>query len=299
MDTAPFEQWLLIDQSWQPVTVERIRWRMRHAERLGLVLEPWNPDNARAYLQRRLLGGASTHAFNNDVKMLNAWHLFKTGERSKFRQRPKPRSQYKFLTEEQVRQVLTYRHPDGPTERLRRALFLWAVKTGLRVSEISAMNLADLNQTDSKLFVRKPAKRGLKRWLPIEPWVWSPKRPLVAYLKQRPIPSEDRDAMWTTTFTGRGNKRGAQRLTPKAMCDVLRDMGRSVGLPTLNFVITRHTRATELRRQGWDLLLLREYLGHVSVKSTEIYAAVLPTDVASMMKKRPGKDPFQGTKAES
>ena len=79
----------------------------------------------------------------------------------------------------------------------------------------------------------------------------------------------------------------------KAMTDALRDMGRSLGLPTLNFNMTRHTRATELRQQGWDLLLIREYLGHSSVKSTEVYAAVLPTDVQAMMRRRPGRDPFQ------
>lgn len=294
MDTERFQTWLIVDQAWAPITVEVMLKRMRAATRLGLTFEPWDPESGRSYLRQRLETGATTHAFNNDVKMLNAWHLYKTGERAKYRHRKKPRSQYKFLTHTQVQAVLTYRHRDPAQERLRRALFTWAVKSGMRVSEISAMNLTDLDMTHNRFFVRKPAKRGLQRWLPMESWMWSPKRPFMAYLLQRPVPKDDPQAVWTTTYTGRGNVRGPRRLSPKAMTDELRDMAKSAGLSTLNFVVTRHTRATELRQQGWDLLLIREYLGHSSVKSTEIYAAVLPTDVATMMRRRPGRDPFQG-----
>lgn len=299
MDTTSFEDWLILDQTWVPVTVQVMLKRMRFAQKHGLVFEPWDPSSGRSYLRRRLETGCTIHAYNNDVKMLNAWHLYKTGQRSQFRGRKKPRSQYKFLTADQVRLVLTYRHKDPAQERLRRALFWWAIKSAMRVSEISAMNMADLDFEHSRFFVRKPAKRGLQRWLPMEPWFWSPKRPFLAYLKQRPVPKDDPHAVWTTTYTGNGNTRQPRRLSPKAMTDELRDMARSLGLPTLNFIITRHTRATELRQQGWDLLLIREYLGHSSVKSTEVYAAVLPTDVSQMMRRRPGRDPFQNKDRET
>jgi site-specific recombinase XerD len=36
----------------------------------------------------------------------------------------------------------------------------------------------------------------------------------------------------------------------------------------------RHTYATNLRRKGADLLLIKESLGHSSVSTTEIYAHI-------------------------
>ena len=53
---------------------------------------------------------------------------------------------------------------------------------------------------------------------------------------------------------------------------LVQDLGKRVGILNLHPHTLRHTYATNLRRRGGDLLLIKEALGHSSVSSTEIYA---------------------------
>lgn len=295
MDLAPFKKFVFLQRGWVSATWEKTEMRIRAAQRRGLVFDPWNPENGENYLLKRLEDGATTFAYNSDVKLLNLWHLHKTGEESKFKPRKKPRSTFKFLSPPEIARVFTYRHRYREVTRLRVALFFWALKSGMRVGEIAAMTTDHLNPQEGKFLVAKPSKRGNRRWLPIERFVWSPKRPFTAYLRQRAIIPGDEKAVWTTRFSGRtSTRRGPpRRMTEKALTDSLRDMGRSVGLNTLNFNITRHTRGTELYRKWRDLLLVKKYLGHSSLSSTEVYAAVVDGDLDGEMRRRPGSDPFQ------
>jgi len=54
----------------------------------------------------------------------------------------------------------------------------------------------------------------------------------------------------------------------------LRDLGKLAGIANLHPHLLRHTHATNLRRKGADLLLIKEALGHSSVSTTEIYAHI-------------------------
>ncbi len=53
---------------------------------------------------------------------------------------------------------------------------------------------------------------------------------------------------------------------------IIQDIGRKAGIKDLHPHLLRHTHATNLRRKGGDLLLIKEALGHASVMTTEIYA---------------------------
>lgn len=295
MDLEPFKKFVFLRRGWVPVTWEKARMRFRAAQRRGLILDPWDPENGENYLLRRIEDRCTTWAYNNDVKLLNMWHEFKTGKERRFKPRARPRSTFKFLTDDEIRRVFAYRHRYREVTRQRRALFFWAIKSGMRVGEIAAMTEDHLSEHDSKFLVAKPSKRGTRRWNPIERYVWSPKRPFKPYLRRRAIVNGDPKALWTTRFSGRGGTRKgpARRMTEKALTDALRDMGRAVGLKTLNFNITRHTRGTELYRKWRDLLLVKKYLGHSSVQSTEVYAAAVDGDLDLEMRRRPTRDPFQ------
>ena len=53
---------------------------------------------------------------------------------------------------------------------------------------------------------------------------------------------------------------------------IIREIGKKAGIKDLYPHMLRHTHATNLRRKGADLLLIKEALGHASVMTTEIYA---------------------------
>lgn len=55
---------------------------------------------------------------------------------------------------------------------------------------------------------------------------------------------------------------------------ILKSMGKRAGIENLHPHLLRHSFASNLRRKGGDLLLIKEALGHTSVSSTEIYAHI-------------------------
>lgn len=301
-----FRAFLLVDEAKAPITVEKRLGLLASAVERGLDVKRFSESREHARAEgRRYLAlrrySATVHAYNSDVKVLNdlaRFRAFVEDRRSLFRKLPEPRLQPKALADAAVRRLLAFEGEDEESQRFARAVLLWALKSAMRASEIAAMTLADLDAERGRFYVRKPAKGGKRRWLPIERWVFSPKRSFGAYLRWRAsvadqLPEGQRDALWVTTRTGRGHSR-PRRVSPSYLRQLLGRVGHQVGVK-VNLTITRHTRATELRRRGWDLLYIREYLGHRSVKSTEVYAELGEGDVHEMMRRRPGIDPYQST----
>lgn len=289
MDWQAFQDYVLLDLNWSPITVDKMTRRLRAIELAGVTLSPLDAAAARDYLRRRIMAGVTTHALNNDVKALNSLHRFHTGaDKGPYRKRRGNPSTFKYLTPEEVKRVLQYRHRDPVVERFRRALTLWALKSGMRISEVHAMNLPDLRPKESKFEVRKPAKLGRRRILPIEPWIWSPKRPLGAYLAKRATPPSDPEAVWVLESHGPPRRAPVSELRA-----ALKAVGVSTGVRKLNFIVTRHTRGTELLQRWGDLTKVRDYLGHATIRTTEIYAYSHEEDLFNAMRRRPSRDPYQ------
>jgi site-specific recombinase XerD len=67
------------------------------------------------------------------------------------------------------------------------------------------------------------------------------------------------------------NQRG-KPMNTRHIFRLVQGIGSRAGIPDLYPHALRHTFATNLRRKGGDLLLIKESLGHSSVSTTEIYA---------------------------
>lgn len=312
-DREAFEHFLLVDLDMEPITVGKRLERLDLVLARGFDLDAFTSSPARAlvagrsYLAERRKGGASIDSYNHDVRLLVnlAKHLDYATVR--FRMQKPRRAQLRSLRDEQVRDVLDYHADEREADLLHRALLVWALKSGMRPSEIAQLERRDLDPRLSRFHVRKPAKDGLVRWLPIEPWIWSPKRPFGAYLKwHAEVTGGDVHApLWITRRLGGGRGQSARARAPKLgewrackspyLRKILNTVGRTTGVRPLNFNVTRHTRGTELRRKGWDLLSIKTYLGHSSVQSTEIYAEVRPDDLDLELRRRPGADFFHDT----
>ncbi|MGD0915705.1 MAG: tyrosine-type recombinase/integrase [Thermodesulfobacteriota bacterium] len=65
---------------------------------------------------------------------------------------------------------------------------------------------------------------------------------------------------------------------------LVQNLGKRVGISNLHPHMLRHSYATNLRRKGGDLLLIRDALGHSSVSSTEIYAHLDETEYGSKLR---------------
>lgn len=173
-----------------------------------------------------------------------------------------------YLTTEQVNEVLNVASiasdDEGPIGIRNLAILEILYATGIRVSELVGLNLADINFVDQTLLVTgkgnkqrtvpfgNPAKTALTRWLDVG-------RPQLL--------KENTNAV----FLGSRGKRIDQRVVREMIYEVL---GHLSDAPLMGPHGLRHTAATHLVEGGADLRSVQELLGHSSLATTQIYTHV-------------------------
>lgn len=179
-----------------------------------------------------------------------------------------PKRLPKALTIEQVERLLQAAGPEPDDEtadplRLRdRALLELLYATGARVSEVTALDLDELVQSD---MVRVRGKGSKERVVPIGRFA---QKALEAYLvRARPVLS----ARGSTPALFL-NQRGG-RLSRQSVWEVIQRAGEACGIAVSPHSM-RHSFATHLLEGGADVRVVQELLGHASVATTQIYTLV-------------------------
>jgi integrase/recombinase XerC len=169
-----------------------------------------------------------------------------------------------FLGTEALAQLLTAPQDESPMHLRDRALLETLYSAGLRVSELTSLNLGDLDLDAGTLIVRGKGKRerlailgdaamaALRGWLGIRGSV-----SLAVHA----------DAVFL-------NKRGG-RLTSRSVARMLDKYLAQTGLdPRTSPHSLRHSFATHLLDNGADIRSVQELLGHRSLVTTQIYTHV-------------------------
>ncbi|MGE4576770.1 MAG: site-specific tyrosine recombinase/integron integrase [Candidatus Pseudothioglobus sp.] len=128
---------------------------------------------------------------------------------------------------------------------------------GLRVSELVGINIKDLDVNEG--FVRVMGKGGKARFSPIGS---SAINVLETYLTKRP--ESESDALFLNQKDLRISTRSVQNIVKKRALDV----GVSINVHPH---MLRHAAATHFLQSSHDLRTVQEFLGHKSIKSTQIY----------------------------
>ncbi|MBJ6802114.1 tyrosine recombinase XerC [Geomonas propionica] len=152
--------------------------------------------------------------------------------------------------------------PAGSRLPLRdRAVLETLYSCGIRVSELTGMNVADLDLAGA--VARVMGKGGKERIVPVGSFA---RGALAAYLAERgePAPSEP---LILNSRGKRINRRSVTRIVDSHM--MLIAAMRKVSPHTL-----RHTFATHLLEGGADLRAIQELLGHASLSTTQKYTHV-------------------------
>jgi len=151
-----------------------------------------------------------------------------------------------------------------------RAMLETMYRAGLRASEIVNLRPADVKIADCRLDVRK-SKRGASRAVPIGP-------ELVGWLQAW---SEKRVAKSKWFFCTR---LGTQMLTSHLRRMITKYAKRAGFDPKqVSPHVLRHSFATELLEEGYNLREIQQLLGHQSVATTQIYTHVRPAELAAKM----------------
>jgi integrase/recombinase XerC len=143
----------------------------------------------------------------------------------------------------------------------------WAIlelfySTGIRLSELSGMNLEDLDLLADQVKVRGKGRK--ERIVPVG------SRAVLAlrrYLTHRAIVVSRRGGDRRAVFVSRRGK----RLAPRGVQRIVHAMFDAIGGDGLRVHSLRHTFATHMLDAGADLRAVQEILGHASLSTTQIY----------------------------
>jgi len=170
----------------------------------------------------------------------------------------------KSLTPTQVDELLELPLRDPTPERLRdKGMLELLYATGVRVSELVALNLKDLNMESES--VRCVGKGGRERILPIS---GSATTALEEYLDIARAQLARGAAQKTEALFL--NHRG-KRLTRQGFWLILKGYAEDMGLGDLTPHMLRHSFASHMLSGGADIRSVQALLGHASLSTTQIY----------------------------
>lgn len=179
----------------------------------------------------------------------------------------KSRALPKVLSEDEVRELLEAIAGEGPRDVRDRAMLETMYSSGLRVSEVCALETGDI--VDGGELLRIFGKGGKERVVPIGK---AAGRALTAYLEGARTAFSGGDPSKTAVFLTRLGK----PFTRQGVFKVVRERAAAVGIAAerISPHVLRHSFASHLLAHGADIRAIQEMLGHADVGTTQIYTHV-------------------------
>jgi len=211
------------------------------------------------------------HLMNESYILINPCEGIRVPVRKKL-----PRN---ILTPEEANRILKQPNTSIMVGIRDRAILELLYSTGIRVGECEALTVYDVETRESLLRIRR-GKGGKERVVPMG-------RDAAKWIKeyqQRVRPRSNRlKSHVRTLFLGKnGNPMSHNMLRAIVQKYVKQAKIKKKGITCHSF---RHTFATELIRNGADIVSVQKLLGHKDIKSTVIYTKVVPVDIKETHRK--------------
>lgn len=172
----------------------------------------------------------------------------------------------KYLREEQIEALLEAPDPTDPLGIRDRAILETLYATGLRVSELVAMDIDDIGDTDE---VRTIGKRSKERIVLVGR---AAREAIAEYISSaRPLMATKSNNSTNALFLNYKGTRLTSRSVGRIVDKYVASVSDSLKISPHSL---RHTFATHLLANGANLRSVQELLGHESVSTTQIYTHV-------------------------
>ena len=177
----------------------------------------------------------------------------------------------KALDEPEIDAILHSVVGDAPRAQRDRAILEVLYATGVRISELVGLDLADVDLDDG--IARVIGKGDKERVVPMGRAARTELRTYCGdgrlALRSPRVARRDADAVFLNARGGRLTRQGCWQLVRRA--------GERVGLgERLSPHVLRHSCATHMLDHGADIRVVQELLGHASVSTTQVYTKVSP-----------------------
>jgi len=152
---------------------------------------------------------------------------------------------------------------DSPIDRRDRAMAELLYGSGLRLAELTTVDLADVDLDDG--FIRVHGKGGKARQVPLGRHCIDAIR---RWLETREDVARAANRGALPLFTGRGS----QRINPRTVQQRLKRLAeQQLQSNELHPHMLRHSFASHLLESSGDLRAVQELLGHASISTTQVY----------------------------
>jgi site-specific recombinase XerD len=183
----------------------------------------------------------------------------------------------KILSAAEVEALMARPNLKAPTGLRNRAVLMLMHRCGLRVSEVCGLHLRDVDWREGSIRIRPEVAKGgreavvhldpptlemLERWKDVRRRYAARRPHLFTTLKGGPL---DRRYVWAMT------SRYARRA--------------GIDHPVWPHAL-RHTYATELLREGFDLREVQTLLRHVDIRTTVVYTHISAVELAAKIRRR-------------
>lgn len=178
-----------------------------------------------------------------------------------------PKAERKFpdvLTTKEVEEVLARIELSGPKGYRDRAIVETLYGCGVRVSELTSLRISDVHFDEG--YIRVLGKGEKERLVPLGP---PTARAIVEYLENGRMDQKVQHRHEDILFLNQHGK----ALSRVMIFNIVRKTAKDAQVAKKVSPHTyRHSFATHLVEGGADLIAVKEMLGHVSVRTTEIYS---------------------------
>jgi len=176
-----------------------------------------------------------------------------------------PRRVPRILEVPEADALMVHPNQSGVLEVRNRALLELMYGSGLRVSELVALDWPDV-QPEERLVRVRLGKGGKARIVP-----FGPPAAVALDLLMQQLPPEGSDGSRALFRNHRGG-----RLSSRSARRIVTDAGEAAGVPGVHPHALRHACATHMLSAGADLRSIQEQLGHETLATTERYTHLDP-----------------------
>lgn len=185
-----------------------------------------------------------------------------------------PQETPRFLDDDECKQLLDAAEPQW------RAMFLVAMRTGLRIGELRGLQWHDVNFHRRTLQVRRtdPGRRRLDATSPKgnrERTVPLTMEAADTLAEMKPELAGGKDFVWPALMRRDGETRLRAR-SEKGCFHAIDRTTKRAGIKDCGWHTLRHTYASHLVMRGVPIRLVQKWLGHASIKETEKYSHLSP-----------------------
>lgn len=190
-----------------------------------------------------------------------------------------PRRLPRSLTVEEMRRLLRTAEREaqggGPSERMLHFVVVCLFSTGLRISELTAAKLSDVDTCESSILVHGKGSRERKVYLPGK----EAREALIRFIRTRERMAGKADEQLLLTPEG-------QAVKPQHLRHRLANLAKRAGIERrVTPHMLRHTAATQLIEAGVDIRFVQKLLGHASIATTQIYTQVSDSSLKTTLER--------------